>query len=471
MGTDLGIALPHPLLPLLSSRRPSPRAPRVQAADLARSQGSLEGTVHVGVGTLRRRRWNTPPDSVAPSRSPRFSHRRSTGLKSIPRELPEVEDVCAFLETIGLGQHSAAFRKNRVDGIALLRMGDDHLKRLGVHAMAHRQLLRESQRKWYHHLQARHPQGGTTASPKRCSTAAAAASLDRVSHRGQPLARLRDKRLEALSAVPFAKWSVQHVLKWVSLIQLPDEVVGPVHAAVTAERLDGYEIQTMSEAVLRAILKASNVPDIAAVLQHLIECRDEKLAAERVLVARQGQTKELGPAVPKSWLRRWDSHLTGWNYLIERVEADQNGPSPPLLLPKESLVLTPGGVKFREDTELSRRRSEAKERYGAIQRGEHLEEERYRHAIHTAEMMCRAFRAASYVRGNSNIQALFQLHDTDHDGMMSAGEFLRAVRTDGKISARQFSHTDVLRLFAFLDEDGDGLISCTEFVSFITSCT
>jgi Ca2+-binding EF-hand superfamily protein len=41
------------------------------------------------------------------------------------------------------------------------------------------------------------------------------------------------------------------------------------------------------------------------------------------------------------------------------------------------------------------------------------------------------------------------------------------VRADGRISARQLSDPDVMRLFHYLDEDGNGFVSFDEFAKFV----
>jgi hypothetical protein len=134
-------------------RAPQPPGRMVSTVDLAASQNRIdtEGVIHPTsippAGSPRRRRWNTPrhPGAAAvprwrggmlvPERPPRFSYRRTTGLQSVPRVLPTVDDVAQFLATIGLGRHAPAFVRNRIDGRLLLKLSDDFLKRLGVKAL------------------------------------------------------------------------------------------------------------------------------------------------------------------------------------------------------------------------------------------------------------------------------------------------------------------------------------------------
>ena len=458
----------------MSSRANVVLPPPFKVADLARSQANLGPVSSLAIGSSPRRRWNTPPSSASlPQRSPRFSHRHSTGLKPIPRALPDVEDVCAFLRTIGLGQHSAAFRKNQVDGRILLRLKDDHLKRLGVHAYGERAKLRLAQENWFAQLQARHPQGGTTMSP------GVLPSPRRLSgQRNDPNARLQDESLAALSAIPLLGWSGQHVMKWVGLIGLPSEAVEPVRAVLEEENIDGHELAIVNLDVLRYMMRPAALQSARwtvkvgsgaehSVEQLLIDSRDSKLASEQQAeLAAQASTA--GLTVPKSWLRRWNSHTVGWGFLLERVQAAQEEGPPSLLeMPEESLVLKPGTVAFQSDDDVQRRRAESSERYGAILRGEHLQEERHKHAMHTTQMLSRAVRAAAYVRGNSNLKALFELYDTDKAGRIDADRFMRLVRTSGKISTRQLSDTDVLRLFSFLARDGK--LTLGDFSDFLLS--
>ena len=73
---------------------------------------------------------------------------------------------------------------------------------------------------------------------------------------------------------------------------------------------------------------------------------------------------------------------------------------------------------------LVQQHADAEARYAAIRRGEHLEEARYKHALHTARLMCRAFKAASYVRGKSSFRDLFALYDQNNDGFLDSKEWL-----------------------------------------------
>ena len=87
-----------------------------------------------------RRRWNAPNSKVASS--PRARIRRTTGLGTVPRVMPNIDDVSDFLLEIGLSQHVPTFRTNKVDGRVLLKLTNDHLKRLGLHALLFRRRIR-----------------------------------------------------------------------------------------------------------------------------------------------------------------------------------------------------------------------------------------------------------------------------------------------------------------------------------------
>lgn len=47
--------------------------------------------------------------------------------------------------------------------------------------------------------------------------------------------------------------------------------------------------------------------------------------------------------------------------------------------------------------------------------------------------MCRAFRAASYVRGKSSFRALFALYDQDKDGCIDSKEWLHLGKSSRSI--------------------------------------
>ena len=139
------------LLPLISTPRP-PMEPRQSSMGLTMSQATLdpEGTRTIA-DTASPRRWNSAHSKAGCS--PRARIRRTTGLKTVPKIMPSIDDVSDFLVANDLGQHIPAFRTNKVDGRVLAKLTDSHLKRLGMHALAHRQTLVRHRELWFDPLE------------------------------------------------------------------------------------------------------------------------------------------------------------------------------------------------------------------------------------------------------------------------------------------------------------------------------
>lgn len=74
----------------------------------------------------------TPPAAIAES-EPSF--------KTTPLGAWSVDDVCKWLESIGLGEHIESFRENEMMGEHLLDITKDDLKELGVRKMGHQKTL------------------------------------------------------------------------------------------------------------------------------------------------------------------------------------------------------------------------------------------------------------------------------------------------------------------------------------------
>ena len=427
-----GAAPRDSLLPLIRSPRGSPRgsmasiSPRFSAVALTQSQTLLdpEGAQSVpdAAPVRGRRRWNAPNSKVASS--PRARIRRTTGLGTVPRVMPNIDDVSDFLLEIGLSQHVPTFRTNKVDGRVLLKLSNDHLKRLGLHALSHRQVLMKEREEWFNQLKAAH--GDTRMVPRRPTVAAL-----------QKRRVACDEQASALSAV---------ISKEESKLSPNEEELARLQG-----EMDKINARRPQESDMALLVQPS---------------------ASGALPPHPADAVEV--TLPKSWTRRWNSfNNPGWSFLLERANADfQPEPDsaedmPPLPRPAEEVVAVPGGFAFRESEAVSRGAQDAADRKARIQRGEHIEAERFQHALHITAMMHRNFRAAAYKLGGSSLKYVFGLHDGDGDGMIDGAEFLHAVRTHGKISCRIFSDEDVGTLFRFLDRNGDGLITADEFLSFL----
>lgn len=107
-------------------------------------------------------------------------------------------------------------------------------------------------------------------------------------------------------------------------------------------------------------------------------------------------------------------------------------------------------------------------RLDSIVRGDKVEQERFQQALHITTMMHRAFRAAAYQVGGSNLKHLFRQYDKENSGTIGPRQFLHAVRTHGKISSRLLTDADVMKLFAFLDENGNNEITADQFADFLS---
>ena len=408
------------LLPLISTPRP-PMEPRQSSMGLTMSQATLdpEGTRTIA-DTASPRRWNSAHSKAGCS--PRARIRRTTGLKTVPKIMPSIDDVSDFLVANDLGQHIPAFRTNKVDGRVLAKLTDSHLKRLGMHALAHRQTLVRHRELWFDQLKQDH--GDTRAVPRRPT----AADLEKRVKQAEAKMRELTRQIEKEDA---------------KLSPSKDEL-DRLHAEV-----DKVEART-------------GVVSANARIEHQMSSALPPHPSDSVDVM-----------LPASWMRRWNSfNSSGWNFLMERSNAEfqpgQDDALPPLPRPEETLVQVPGGLAFRESWAVEMGKENEEMRLSSIARGDKVEEERFRHALHITTMMHRAFRAAAYKPGGSSLSYLFRQYDSNNDGSINARQFLNAVRVHGRISSRVLTDADVMKLFAFLDTDGDNEITADEFSDFLS---
>ena len=364
------------------------------------------------------RRWSSAHAHAGAS--PRARIRRTTGLKTVPKIMPSVDDVSDFLLANDLGQHVPAFRTNKVDGRVLNKLTHDHLKKLGMHALGHRQTLVTHRELWFNQLKADH--GDTRAVPRRPTAADLEKQIKASEAKVRDLTRQLDKEAHKLSP---SKAELERISGMIDKVEAKTGIVS-ANARI--------EFQQSS-----------------ALPPHPDDSVDVTL--------------------PASWMRRWNSfNSSGWNFLVERSNADfQPGMDLPALpMPEETLVQVPGGLAFRETVAVDQGRMNQRERMASIARGDKVEEERFQHALHITTMMNRAFRAAAYKPGGANLNYLFRQYDTSNTGSINAQQFLHAVRVHGRISSRVLTDGDVMKLFAFLDQDGDNQITAEDFSDFLS---
>jgi Ca2+-binding EF-hand superfamily protein len=411
------------LLPLLSSPR-SPRPPQAirQSSCMVTQSVALmdpEGT-RTFADTASPRRWNSAQSKAGCS--PRARIRRTTGLKTVPRVMPSIDDVSDFLLANELGQHVPAFRTNKVDGRILLKLTDDNLKRLGMRALAHRQTLVHHRKLWFDQIKQDH--GDTRVVPRRATVADLEKQVKRAEVKVRELTRQIEKEEAKLSP------------RQSELERLYAEV----------DKVESRTAIVAKSARIEHQMSSSLPPD---------------------------PSDSVDVTLPASWMRRWNSfNSSSWSFLMERSNAafqpEEDGSLPALPRPEETLVQVPGGVAFRESWAVAMGQENEAMRMASIARGDKVEQERFQQALHITTMMHRAFRAAAYQSGGSNLKQLFRQYDRENTGKIDAHQFLHAVRVHGKISSRLLADEDVLKLFAFLDQDGDNEITAEEFDDFLS---
>ncbi len=383
------------------------------------AQVDPEGTRTVA-DTASPRRWNSAHSKAGCS--PRARVRRTTGLKTVPKVMPSIDDVSDFLVANDLAQHVPAFRTNKVDGRVLLKLTDDHLKRLGMRALAHRQTLVHHRKLWFDQLKQDH--GDTRAVPRRPTVADLDKQVKRAEAKVRDLTRQIDREDAKLSP---SKSELERLYAEVDKVESRTAIVS-------------------ANARIEHQMSSSLPPD---------------------------PSDSVDVTLPASWMRRWNSfNSSGWNFLMERSTADfqpgEDGALPPLPRPEETLVQVPGGVAFREKWAVEMGKENESMRLDSIARGDKVEQERFQQAMHITTMMHRAFRAAAYQPGGSNLKHLLRQYDRDNAGTIDARQFLHAVRTHGRISNRILTDADVMKLFAFLDQEGNNEITADQFTDFLS---
>ena len=87
----------------------------------------------------------TPPPPATPTPPPAIppqdSEEAEPHYKTTPLGEWSVEDVCEWLEAIGLGEHIESFKENEMMGEHLLDISKEDLKELGVKKLGHQKSL------------------------------------------------------------------------------------------------------------------------------------------------------------------------------------------------------------------------------------------------------------------------------------------------------------------------------------------
>ena len=267
-------ALPVPAALHLDFFRVSPALPQLRLTPVFSNRQSQTFTDPEGTRTFAdthsARRWSSA--HAYAGASPRARIRRTTGLKTVPKIMPSVDDVSDFLLANDLGQHVPAFRTNKVDGRVLIKLTHSHLKKLGMHALGHRQTLVTHRELWFNQLKADH--GDTRAVPRRPTAADVEKQIKISEAKVRELTRQLDKEAHRLS---------------------PDQG----ELSRIGGEIDKVEARTgIVSANARIEFQQSS-----ALPPHPDDSVDVTL--------------------PASWMRRWNSfNSSGWNFLVERSNAD-----------------------------------------------------------------------------------------------------------------------------------------------------